>query len=59
LHSVVYPHAGGNRSTWGVDQQLDVLFWILRVEKKQLTYYSIRGEVIHLVSKENDALTKE
>jgi hypothetical protein len=42
-----------------VDEHLDVLGWVLVVEQQQLADDSISAEVLHLTTKEHDALAQQ
>ncbi len=45
--------------TWGVDEQLDVLALVLRVEEQQLADQRVGPKVLHLAAHEDDALPEQ
>jgi hypothetical protein len=48
-HGIVDTHASSDGTTWGVDEEFDVLGRVLRVQKKELTNQSISSKVIDLL----------
>ena len=59
LHGVVDRHAGGDRSTWGVDVQVDVSVRVLGIEQEHLRAQGVGILVLDLRAKEDDPVAQQ
>jgi len=56
LHGVVDRQTSGDRSTWGVDVQVDGLAAVFGIEIQHLGNEAVRNSVIHIRAEEQNSL---